>query len=167
MTVGHIETSDRELLASLLDMRTLNCVHLSKEQYHKACALLEKSYVNFGLAHDSYEEEKRRAAACDDGTCKACTEDEGAAAALVPVAVPAPASKKPKLLQQNPHDESSSEEGEQFDAAEVREAALRSEFKRVFKCWKRFRAELYEDGAWRKYFTEPGAPDEVALLRRR
>jgi hypothetical protein len=55
-----------------------------------------------------------------------------------------------------------SEEGEQFDAAEVREAALRDEFKRVFKCWKKFRAELYQDGAWRKYFTEPGAPDEVA-----
>ena len=48
------------------------------------------------------------------------------------MAVPAPASKKPKLLEQNPHDESSSEEGEQFDAAEVREAALRDEFKRVF-----------------------------------
>ena len=160
-TVEHIETSDRELLASLLDMRTLNCVHLSKEQYQKACALLEETYVNFGLAHDSYEEEKRRAAAGDDSTCKACTEDEGAAAALVPVAVPAPASKKPKLLEQNPHDESS-EEGEQFDAAEVREAALRDEFKRVFKCWKKFRAELYQDGAWRKYFTEPGAPDEIA-----
>ena len=78
------------------------------------------------------------------------------------MAVPAPASKKPKLLEQNPHDESSSEEGEQFDAAEVRKAALRDEFKRVFKCWKRFRAELYQDGGWRKYFTEPGAPDEVA-----
>ena len=78
------------------------------------------------------------------------------------MAVPAPASKKPKLLEQNPHDESSSEEGEQFDAAEVRKAALRDEFKRVFKCWKKFRAELYHDGAWRKYFTEPGAPDEVA-----
>ena len=129
--------------------------------------LLEETYVNFGLAHDSYEEEKRRAAAGDDSTCKACTEDEGAAAALVPVAVPAPASKKPKPLQQCPHEEASSEEGEQFDPAEVRDAALRDEFKRVFKCWKRFRAELYHDGAWRKYFTEPGAPDEVALFRSR
>ena len=44
----------------------------------------------------------------------------------------------------------------------MRDAALRDEFKRVFKCWKRFRAELYQDGGWRKYFTEPGAPDEVA-----
>jgi len=55
----------------------------------------------------------------------------------------------------------------EFDPAEVRDAALRDEFKRVFKCWKRFRAELYHDGAWRKYFTEPGAPDEVALFRSR
>ena len=46
--------------------------------------------------------------------------------------------------------------------ATERDAALRDEFKRVFKCWKRFRAELYQDGGWRKYFTEPGAPDEVA-----
>ena len=51
--------------------------------------------------------------------------------------------------------------------ATERDAALRDEFKRVFKCWKRFRAELYHDGAWRKYFTEPGAPDEVALFRSR
>ena len=49
----------------------------------------------------------------------------------------------------------------------MRDAALRDEFKRVFKCWKRFRAELYQDGGWRKYFTEPGAPDEVALFRSR
>ena len=57
----------------------------------------------------------------------------------------------------------------EFDPAEVRDAALRDEFSRgsSFKCWKRFRAELYQDGGWRKYFTEPGAPDEVALLRRR
>ena len=46
----------------------------------------------------------------------------------------------------------------------MRDAALRDEFSRgsSFKCWKRFRAELYQDGGWRKYFTEPGAPDEVA-----
>ena len=35
------------------------------------------------------------------------------------------------MLEQNSHDESSSEEGEQFDAAEVREAALRDDHRAV------------------------------------
>ncbi|KAK3270774.1 hypothetical protein CYMTET_20841 [Cymbomonas tetramitiformis] len=43
-----VEMSDRELQATLLDLRTVQCAHVTKEQRDTALQLLKKQYVAFG-----------------------------------------------------------------------------------------------------------------------
>ncbi|KAK3245435.1 hypothetical protein CYMTET_44995 [Cymbomonas tetramitiformis] len=48
LTGAGVEMSDRELQATLLDLRTVQCAHVTKEQRDTALQLLKKQYVAFG-----------------------------------------------------------------------------------------------------------------------
>ena len=58
---AEVVMSDRELLATVLDLRTFGCAHLSEEQRTKAKELFETAYVNFALTVFNFEKEKREA----------------------------------------------------------------------------------------------------------
>ena len=58
---AEIIMSDRELLASVLDLRTLGCLHMSEAQRKQAKALFMTAYVGYTCNARNFEEERRAA----------------------------------------------------------------------------------------------------------
>jgi hypothetical protein len=50
--------SDRELLCTLMDLRMVGCVGMSKEDRERAKELLEHEYVQFALRADAFDREQ-------------------------------------------------------------------------------------------------------------
>ena len=54
--------SDRQLVCTLLDLRTVKCAHLNKEQRHRAVECFLKAYATFTVNAWKFQKEKDRMA---------------------------------------------------------------------------------------------------------
>ena len=137
-----VEIEDREKIATLLDLRTVPCNHLSgRDDLRRECKkLLEAEYLRFSLRALEYAKEKEEASAAKIAAVKA-------------VALKKPAGKSRKGAAEAAASEWSSDEeavsgDEAISSDDVDEAAaeaarmqqeedIKAEFKRVFKNYRK------------------------------
>ena len=150
LTGAGVIITERELVSSLLDLRTIGVPHLDRQQQQKALSLLETSYIKYATQAAKYncESTKAREAKAQAEAAAALAEVAAAAAASSSSAPAlAPLDQKPLIscgasYGANPWatsaDEPDEEEPDEPPLTSVTtEEGYRSEFKKVWKAWSR------------------------------
>lgn len=141
---GAVNISERQQLATLLDLRTVGASHMSSEQKANALDLLENTYANFALRAYKYGREKQAASEAKAEAEATAARAEAAASGKARAAEVD--EQKPKLdscasygarAWSDEEEESVGElEGEPPDEMMLRDGYL-SEARRFFKAWRR------------------------------
>ena len=164
--------SDRELLATVLDLRTFGCAHLSEGQRTKAKELYETAYVNFALTVFNFEKEAREA-----WEAKAKAQAEAAQAEMSQKSGKAKAAeseqeqeKKPRLSSSEFGNSgwSSEEEDEPKDIGELPGEAPEVDLKEGYlaearKSWRAWK-KLYASMDWSAHFKDANLPEKPDIV---
>ena len=159
-----IHINDRQLAATLIDLRTAKCAHLTPSQRTAAQSALSTRYVAFYVQYFAFE----RAEKAEAATAQRAAEAAVAAAATVPVVVAKKAKTADSALASgmayggaddmdgftfddaDSGDDSEEEEVQKTEAdfAAEDKVAAEAEFKHVFKTWVTLNVD------WRAAFPE-------------
>lgn len=145
-----------ELLAMLLDKRTLGCAHVTSEQRAAAVHVFEEEYVKFAkMAHDHEKlmVEKRREARVEDAEAELEVKPEPASQSSL---AGGDAYENTKWSDDEDEDEDMCRE------VDIEQAAL-DEAKRALKAWKKFNVDWEEMYPALKKRREADGRDKEAL----
>jgi hypothetical protein len=155
---------DRELKASLLDLRTIRVPHLDEVQQKKALRLLEADYIRFAQQSAKYEQEgvTAREKKAEAEAAAALAEVQAQRGELSSAPAPAPPEVKPfvtsgaSYTSSNPWAEGEAEaanEDVEDPVVVISEAGYQSEFKKMWRNW----SNLLVD--WAEHYPNLKRPD--------
>lgn len=169
---GVVERSDREMVATLLDLRTVHT--LSKEDSSKAKDLLEDEYIKFSVQYHEYgraEAKKQQAVATaavptattGSGEVTKKQKSEAAESSKAMLGICYSAAMKGSNFDTTDEEDDSEDEvvaapTEEQLQKDDRESAAK-EFKRVFRQWRKYKVD------WQKLYKENNLPENLDMIR--